>query len=84
MSTPIATIQSITPSPDGSGSGVVYLCTVQFSDVISGYSQIKTYAFATNSTILVDKAVIQADLTAIKAGIAGATALQSLVGTVLT
>lgn len=84
MSTPIATIQSITPSPDQTGSGVQYLCTVLFSDVTSGYSQTKTYAFATNSTVLANKAIIQADLNVIKAAIAGATNLQSAVGTVLT
>lgn len=84
MSTPIATVQSITVAPDGTGDGVVYLCTVLFSDVTTNYSQTKTYAFATNSTINADKAVVQADLNAIKAGIAGATALQALVGQVLT
>jgi hypothetical protein len=84
MSTPIATIQSITLSPDGSGSGINYQCTVVFSDVTTGYSQTKTYAFPSTAAIAADRAAIQADLNAIKAAVAAAGNITGFVGTVLT
>lgn len=79
-----ATIQSIQLSPDGTGNGVNYLVCVLFNDITSGYTQGKNYSFAGNSSILADKAVIQADLNTIKSAIASASALQTFVGTVLT
>lgn len=84
MSTPIATIESIELSPDGTGSGVNYQCTVLFSDVTSGYTQTKVYAFPNTATLAADRATIQADLNLIKTAIAGAGNLQNLVGTVLS
>lgn len=84
MSTPIATIESITLSPDGTGSGINYQCNVLFSDVTTGYTQTKIYSFPASATILADKAVIQADLNAIKTAVASVANLQSLVGSVLT
>jgi hypothetical protein len=42
------------------------------------------YSFASNSTIVADKAIIQADLNTIKTAIAAASSLQQYVGTVLT
>lgn len=79
-----ATIESITLQPDGSGSGVNYLVEVLFSDPVSGFTQEKSYAFPSNATISADKAVIQADLNAIKSAITAASSLQQYVGTVLT
>lgn len=84
MSTPIATITQITLSPDGSGTGINYQCTVVFSDVTTGYSQTKTYAFPSTAAILADKAVIQADLNAIKVAVAASGSVTGFVGTVLT
>lgn len=79
-----ATIESITLGPDGIGSGINYLVCVLFNDPVSGFTQTKSYAFSSTSTILADKAVIQADLNAIKTAIAAASSLQQYVGTVLT
>lgn len=79
-----ATIESITFGPDGTGSGVNYLATVLFNDPVSGFTQTKNYAFSSTSTILADKAVIQADLNSIKTAIAAASSLQQYVGVVLT
>ena len=79
-----ATISSITLQSDGTGTGANYLVAVTFNDVTTGFNMVKNYSFAANSTVNADKAVIQADLNTLKTQVAAATALQSLVGTVLT
>jgi hypothetical protein len=79
-----ATIESIILSPDGSGNGINYSVGVLFNDPISGFTQTRIYSFASNSTIVADKAIIQADLNTIKTAIAAASSLQQYVGTVLT
>ena len=76
------TINSITLQSDGS-SGVNYLVGVTFNDAVSGFQQIKNYAFPSTNTIAQDRAVIQADLNLLKTSINAATALQQYVGTVL-
>lgn len=84
MSTPIATITAIGLAPDGTGLGINNTCTVLFSDVTTGYSQTKTYAFPATQSIITDKAAIQADLNTLKTAVAASVNLQSYVGTVLT
>lgn len=79
-----ATIESINLAPDGTGSGINYCVVVLFNDSVSGFTQTKTYAFSTTSTIGADKAVIQADLNGFKTLIAAASSLQQYVGTVFT
>ena len=80
----IATFTATTPSPDGTGSGIVNLCTIVFSDVTTNYSETKVYAFPATNTVAANRAVVQADLNARKVQIASATNLASFVGTVLT
>lgn len=79
-----ATVQSITLSPDGTGTGINYCCVVLFNDPVSGFTQTKAYVFPSTSTIISDKAVIQGDLNNFKTLIAAASSLQQYVGTVLT
>ena len=80
----IATFTATVPAPDGTGGGIVNLCTIVFSDVTTGYSETKVYAFPATNTVAANRAVVQADLNARKAQVAAATTLASFVGTVLT
>ena len=79
-----ATINSITPNPDGTGSGVNMLVEVTFADSASGFTFVKTYTFPPNETVAAGKVVIQADGEAMKTQIGQIGALQSAVGAVIT
>jgi hypothetical protein len=80
-----ATIASITPIADSSSdTGVVYQTVVNFDDSASGFTAIRTYNFATNTTQAAAVAAITADGQAMKSAIAAAGNLRSKVGTVLT
>lgn len=80
----IATFTATTPAPDGTGSGINNLCTIVFSDTVTGYTETKVYAFPATNTALANKAIVQTDLNARKTQVASATNLATFVGTVLT
>ena len=79
-----ATIASITPVGDGSGTGVVYQTVVNFTDSASGFSSTKTYNFPVTTTQAAAVAAITADGTTMKSAIASAGTLQNKVGSVIT
>lgn len=79
-----ATINTITPSPDGTGTGVNWLVDVTFTDTNSTFTQEKTYSFPMGTTQAQGAAAITADATTLKAALATASTLASKVGTVIT
>jgi hypothetical protein len=78
-----ATIASIIPVGDGTGSGVVYQTVVNFADSASSFLATKTYNFPVTTTQAAAVAAITADGTAMKATIASAGTLQAKIGSVI-
>lgn len=80
-----ATITTITPQDDGSGTGTLtFLVAVTFADSVSGFTATKTYAFPSITTQAVAVAQITADGTAYKTHLAAVSNLQQKVGSIIT
>ena len=79
-----ATINSIAPSADSTGIGIVWAVSVTFTDSASGFTSTKFYNFTPTTTISQARTSIIADGTALKAALATAGSLQANVGAVLT
>lgn len=79
-----ATINSIEPTPDGTGSGVTMLVSVTFADSVSGFTYTRNYNFPTSETVSAGKSVIQGDGEVMKSQLSQIGALQSAVGSVIT
>lgn len=79
-----AKINAITPSPDGSGSGINWLVDVTFNDSVTQYTQDKTYSFPMGTTQATAVQAIQADGNSLKTALASASTLANKVGTVIT
>lgn len=79
-----ATINSITPSPDGTGIGVNWLVEVDFKDSATGFVSTKTYSFLMGTTQASAVSTITADGNSLKSALGTASTLASKVGSVLT
>lgn len=79
-----ATIQSITPSPDGSGNGINLNVCVVFADSVTGFTQTKSYTFPLSTTQATAVATITADGQTMKTALATIGNLQAKVGSIIT
>lgn len=80
-----ATITSITPQDDGTGTGnILFYVTVAFADSTSGFVTAKTYSFPATTTQAAAVAQITTDGTAYKAKLAVLSTLAGKIGSVIT
>jgi len=77
-----ALINSITPSDNGQG-GVQLITVVTFSDSVTSFTAVKTYAFPVTTTQASAVATITADGNVYKTTLASIGTLQAKVGSVI-